>query len=132
VEHPAIVAPCQFLAQRGFAVTIVPVDRAGRIDPSDAARAITPRTILISIMHANNEAGTVQPIAEMSRIARAHGVLLHIDAAQSVGNMATDMNALGVDLLTIAGHKVYAPKGVGTLYVRHGTPLAPPIHGGGP
>ena len=131
VEHPAIVGPCRFLEQQGFAVTIVPVDRVGRIDPDDVARAITPRTILISIMHANNEVGTIQPIAEIGRIARAHGIVLHTDAAQSVGKIATDANALGIDLLTIAGHKVYAPKGVGALYVRRGTPLEPLIHGAG-
>src|SRR5215467_4382188 len=131
VEHPAIVGPCRFLEQQGFAVSIVPVDRVGRIDPDDAARAVTPRTILISIMHANNEVGTIQPIAKISRIAGARGVLLHTDAAQSVGKIATDVNRLGVDLLTIAGHKVYAPKGVGALYVRASTPLEPLIHGAG-
>jgi cysteine desulfurase len=131
VEHPAIVGPCRFLEQQGFEVSVVPVDRFGRVDPDDVARAITPRTILVSIMHANNEVGTIQPIPEVSRIARAHGILLHTDAAQSVGKIATDVNALGVDLLTIAGHKVYAPKGVGALYVRHSTPLEPLIHGAG-
>ena len=131
VEHPAIIGPCRFLEQQGFAVTIVPVDQVGRIDPDDVARAITPRTILISIMHANNEVGTIQPIAEISRVARAHGVLLHTDAAQSVGKIATDVNVLGVDLLTIAGHKVYAPKGIGALFVRRGMSIEPLIHGAG-
>jgi cysteine desulfurase len=131
VEHPAITEPSRFLEQQGFNVSVVPVDRFGRVDPDDVSRAITSRTILISVMHANNEVGTIQPIAELSRIARARDILLHTDAAQSVGKITTEVNRLGVDLLTIAGHKVYAPKGVGALYARRGTPLVPLIHGAG-
>jgi cysteine desulfurase len=131
IEHPAIVAPCRFLERFGARVTYLPVDAAGRVDPGQLAAAITPRTILVSIMHANNEVGTIQPIAECARIARAHGVPFHTDAAQSVGKIPTNVDDLGVDLLTIAGHKLYAPKGVGALYVRDGVALEPLIHGAG-
>ncbi|RRH96662.1 cysteine desulfurase [Mesorhizobium tamadayense] len=131
VEHPAVLGPCRFLERFGATVTYLPVDRTGRVDPEDVRRAITPRTVLISVMHANNEVGTILPIEEISAIAREHGICVHTDAAQSVGKIPTRVDALGVDLLTIAGHKLYAPKGVGALYIRHGVELEPLIHGAG-
>ncbi|MFU8815155.1 MAG: cysteine desulfurase family protein [Pseudomonadales bacterium] len=131
VEHPAIVAPLRFLERLGASVTWLPVDGAGRIDPDDLRRAITADTVLISVMHANNEVGTIQPIEACAAVARNHGVPFHTDAAQSVGKIPTRVDDLGVDLLTIAGHKCYAPKGVGALYVRNRVELEPLIHGAG-
>lgn len=131
VEHPAIVAPCRFLERHGAKVTFLPVDGTGRIDPDDLLRAITDDTILISIMHANNEVGTIQPIEECAVIARQHNIPLHTDAAQSVGKLPTRVDELGVSLLSIAGHKFYAPKGIGALYIRKGTNLESLIHGAG-
>ena len=131
IEHPAVINPCRFLGTLGAEVTFVPVDRHGRVDPQDIQKAITPRTILITVMHANNEVGTIQPIEEISKIARERGIVFHTDAAQSVGKIATKVDDLRVDLLSIAGHKVYAPKGIGALYIREGTPIEPLIHGAG-
>jgi cysteine desulfurase len=131
VEHPAIVQPCRFLERLGARVTFLPVDGTGRINPDDLSKAITPRTILVSIMHANNEVGTIQPIADCARVAHERGVLFHTDAAQAVGKIPTAVTETGVDLLSIAGHKVYAPKGVGALFVRRGVSLEPLIHGAG-
>ena len=129
VEHPAILAPCAFLERLGARCTMLPVDHTGRVDPDDLRRAIRPDTKLISIMHANNEVGTIQPIAECAHIAREHGIAFHSDAAQSIGKIRTQVTSLGVDMLSIAGHKFYAPKGIGALYVRHGVVLEPLLHG---
>jgi cysteine desulfurase len=132
IEHPAVLATCRYLEERhGFRVTYLPVDHFGMVDPAAVEAAITPETALISIMHANNEVGTLQPLAEIGHIARRHGITLHTDAAQSVGKVPVRVDDLGVDLLTVVGHKLYAPKGIGALYVRRGTELDPLIHGGG-
>jgi len=131
VEHPAVLATCRYLERRGFRVTYLPVDQYGRVNPDDVQQAITPATTLITILHANNEVGTLQPLAAIGRLARERGIPLHTDAAQSVGKLPTRVDDLGVDLLTVAGHKLYAPKGVGALFVRRGLRVEPLIHGAG-
>jgi cysteine desulfurase len=131
VEHPSIAATCGFLQRCGAVVTRLPVDRFGVVDPDDVRRAITPDTELVSVMHANNEVGTIQPVQSIAAIARAHGVLVHTDAAQSIGKVPVSVEELGVDLLSVAGHKTYASQGVGALVVRNGVLLEPWQHGAG-
>lgn len=129
VEHPAVTEVCRYLEGKGFAITTVPVDDHGLVDPREVERAITAQTILITIMHANNEVGAIEPIEEIAAIARRHGILVHTDAAQSIGKIPVEVDRLDVDLLSIAGHKLYAPKGIGALYVRHGVELEKLLHG---
>ncbi len=129
IEHPAVINVCKWLEREGFKVTYVPVDEYGLVNPEDVRKAITAETVLITIMHANNEVGTIQPISEISKIAHRHDILFHADAAQSVGKIPARVQELGVDLLSIAGHKVYAPKGVGALYMRRGVKIEKLVHG---
>ncbi|MDA8217899.1 MAG: cysteine desulfurase family protein [Dehalococcoidales bacterium] len=131
VEHPAVLNTCRYLERRGHRVTYLPVDGDGKVSPAEVEAAIMEGTILVSFMHANNETGTINPIAEIAQVAHRHGVLVHTDAAQSAGKVPTKVDDLGVDLLTVAGHKLYAPKGVGALYVRSGIRLEPLVHGAG-
>jgi len=131
IEHPAVLNVCTWLSTQGFEITYLPVDALGQVRPDDLAAALTDHTILVSIMHANNETGTIQPIRQLSELAHRRGALFHTDAAQSVGKIATDVQDLGVDLLTIAGHKLYAPKGIGALYIRQGIEIDALIHGAG-
>jgi cysteine desulfurase len=131
IEHPAILEVCEYLEKKGMEVTYLPVDGQGMVSVAAVEAAIKPHTVLITIMHANNEVGTIQPIAEIGKIAKTHGILLHTDAAQSVGKIPTAVGELGVDLLSVAGHKVYAPKGVGALFIRDGIRLPCFMHGAG-
>ncbi|HZK30099.1 MAG TPA: cysteine desulfurase NifS [Methanoregula sp.] len=131
IEHHAVIHTCQFLKKEGFEVTYLPVDRYGLIDPVDLEKAITDKTILISIMYANNEIGTIEPIAELGAIAREHGIYFHTDAVQVIGNIPLDMNAQNIDLLSLSAHKFYGPKGVGALYIKKGVRIENLIHGGG-
>lgn len=130
VEHHAVLEPCRFLESRGFEVTYLPVDRYGRVDPDDVRRAIRSDTILISVMHANNEIGSLEPVAEIGQLARERGILMHSDATQSVGILPVHVGALSADLLSMSAHKRYGPKGVGALYIRKGAKISRVQHGG--
>ncbi|HRR70278.1 MAG TPA: cysteine desulfurase family protein [Desulfomonilia bacterium] len=131
IEHPAVLEVCAWLEKSGFDVTYLPVDGDGLVDVRSVERAVTDRTVLITVMHANNEVGTIQPIEEIAAMARSRGILMHTDAAQSPGKVPVDVRTLGVDLLTVAGHKLYAPKGVGALYIREGVRIDPFMNGAG-
>ncbi|HOI14162.1 MAG TPA: cysteine desulfurase NifS [Methanoculleus sp.] len=131
IEHHAVLHTCEWLERQGFSVTYLPVDGFGRVDPADVEEAITNRTILVSVMTANNEIGTIQPVAEIGRIAHEHGALFHSDAVQAVGAVPIDVDAMEIDLLSLSGHKFYGPKGTGALYIRQGTRIESLIHGGG-
>ncbi len=131
VEHPAVLEVCRFLETQGFEVTYLDVDEFGIVSAESVKKAIRPQTVLITIMHANNEVGTIQPVEEIAALARDRGIFMHTDAAQSIGKLPTDVRAMKVDLLSVAGHKLYAPKGIGALYVRSGIQLRKFMFGAG-
>jgi len=131
IEHHAILEPCHFLEKHGFEVTYLPVDSGGLVNPDDVKKAITPKTILVSVMHANNEVGTIEPVEEICKITKAAGVSFHVDAVQTVGNYPVDVKKMGCDMLSASAHKLYGPKGVGFLYIRKGLRIEPLLHGGG-
>jgi cysteine desulfurase len=131
IEHPAVLKSCKHLESQGYRVTYLPVDAVGRVHPDSLKKAVDERTVLVSIMHANNEIGTLQPIAELAAVAHEHGALFHTDAVQSTGKIPVDVRALDVDLLSFSSHKIYGPKGVGVLYKKKGVKISPLIYGGG-
>jgi len=131
IEHPSVLEVCKFLELNGFEITYLPVDKTGQVRLSDIEEAIRPATILITIMHANNEIGTIQPIKQISKLAKKHNIIFHTDAAESIGKISVKINYLGIHLLSIAGHKLYAPKGIGALYIRQNINLIKLIHGAG-
>ena len=131
IEHDCVLNTCNWLAGQGFFVTYLPVDSSGLVDLETLKKAINPKTILVSVMHANNEIGTIEPVEEIGRICKKHDVYFHSDACQSFGKIPVDVNAMGIDLLTVNSHKIYGPKGIGALYVRKGVDIAPMLHGGG-
>ena len=130
VEHHAVLTSCKYLEKKGFKVTYLPVDKYGLVDPDEVRKAITRETILITIMHANNEVGTIEPISEIGKIAKENEIIFHTDAVQSIGKISVNVNDLNVNLLSLSGHKVYGPKGIGVLYIRKGTKVEPLFHGG--
>lgn len=131
IEHHAVTEPCEFLRSSGYEITYLPVDEYGMVNPNDVKKVITPSTVLVSVMHANNEIGTIQPIEEIGKITREAGVYFHTDAVQTAGAIPVDVEKMNVDLLSVSAHKLYGPKGVGCLYIRKGTKMVPFMHGGG-
>ena len=130
IEHHAVLNTCKYMMPKGYEVTYLPVDQNGLVDPEDVKKAISDKTILISIMHANNEIGTIEPVLEIAAVAKERGIIFHTDAVQTVGKIQVDVNQLDVDLLSLSGHKMYGPKGIGALYIRKDTEIIPILYGG--